>query len=323
MYKKFNKNYYQNGGKKGWFDTINDHPVTQVVKILDPTGVSSYGDVYNAWTDGEFTADDVLAPLSAIPLVGKAGKLASGIYKGAKLLNTMNKGRKAVNAVKNARKVYNTVKNYNALTKGTAKVGSVAGGIAKSTALAVVNPALGAGHFAGGMRTMVGSTVKGAVGAKNAAKVSKVINAPSRTLARGVEGALGNGTRAAIGAKAINLGLNTARVQKHWDTNQQADFIYGLTAPDMRDVYEAEFADYNNIRDSYLNSRNKDTLHRGGSREVMELQRQINAELHARGAKTGYIREDGLMGPKTKAALSRVESAITQDEKNGILTMLQ
>ena len=56
-----------------------------MVKMIDPTGISSYGDVYNAWTDGKTDYNDFLEPLAALPLIGKAGKALKLIPKLEKL----------------------------------------------------------------------------------------------------------------------------------------------------------------------------------------------------------------------------------------------
>jgi hypothetical protein len=53
----------------------NSLPAT-VVKIIDPTGISSYGDVYNAWTDNKFDYKDIVEPLGALPMVGPLARMA-------------------------------------------------------------------------------------------------------------------------------------------------------------------------------------------------------------------------------------------------------
>ena len=77
------------------------HPyIKAAVQILDPTGVSSYGDVKKAWNDGKTDYNDVLEPIGALPAIGKIGKLIKGAkigtdflkeYKASKILRTANK----------------------------------------------------------------------------------------------------------------------------------------------------------------------------------------------------------------------------------------
>jgi hypothetical protein len=73
----------------------NSIPAT-IVKVFDPTGISSYGDVYNAWTDGKFDYQDVLEPLGAIPVVGKLGKVGKFLGKGIKGFNELEDAKKIV-----------------------------------------------------------------------------------------------------------------------------------------------------------------------------------------------------------------------------------
>lgn len=56
-------------------------PLATALKIVDPTGISSYGDIYNAWTDGKFDYNDIMSLLGAIPVFGKLGK-AGTPFKG-------------------------------------------------------------------------------------------------------------------------------------------------------------------------------------------------------------------------------------------------
>ena len=77
-----------------------------VLKMLDPTGVSSYGDVYNAWTDGKTDYNDFLEPLAALPLIGKAGKALKLIPKLEKL-GSVGKYIKKLSEYSDAKKVLN------------------------------------------------------------------------------------------------------------------------------------------------------------------------------------------------------------------------
>jgi len=78
------------------------HPyIKAAVQILDPTGVSSYGDVKKAWNDGEFNSSDIIEPMGALPVLGKFGK----IIKGAKIGSDYLKVSKLSKAVKTANRV--------------------------------------------------------------------------------------------------------------------------------------------------------------------------------------------------------------------------
>lgn len=80
------------GGGGLTIDDVNNSPIATVVKLLDPTGVSSWYDVYSAgkdmyknpsWSNAGSLA---LESFGAIPLIGKAGKAIKGAMKlGTKL----------------------------------------------------------------------------------------------------------------------------------------------------------------------------------------------------------------------------------------------
>ena len=92
--------------------------LASVLKMLDPTGVSSYGDVYNAWTDGKVDYNDFLEPLSALPLIGKAGKALKLIPKLEKL-GSAGKFIKNLSEYSDAQKILNkTIPNPKALSVG-------------------------------------------------------------------------------------------------------------------------------------------------------------------------------------------------------------
>ena len=70
--------------KRIYDDLDTMHPLAKAaVQITDPTGTSSYRDVNNAWSDKKFTADDIIEPIGAIPVVGKFGKSVINLSKGA------------------------------------------------------------------------------------------------------------------------------------------------------------------------------------------------------------------------------------------------
>jgi hypothetical protein len=89
---------------KMYNDLDAEHPMVKAaVQIADPTGTSSYRDVKKAWSDKKFTADDIIEPIGAIPIIGKFGKMAinlSKTVKGAKVL----KEAKASKAIRGTRK---------------------------------------------------------------------------------------------------------------------------------------------------------------------------------------------------------------------------
>jgi hypothetical protein len=89
-----------------------------VLKMIDPTGISSYGDVYNAWTDGKTDYNDFLEPLGALPLIGKAGKALKLIPKLEKL-GSVGKFIKNLSEYSDAQKILNkTIPNPKALSVG-------------------------------------------------------------------------------------------------------------------------------------------------------------------------------------------------------------
>ena len=90
-----------------------------IVKMIDPTGLSSYGDVYNAWTDGKTDYNDFLEPLAALPLIGKAGKALKLIPKLEKL-GSAGKFIKNLSEYSDAQKILKkTVPNPKALSVGS------------------------------------------------------------------------------------------------------------------------------------------------------------------------------------------------------------
>jgi len=79
---------------KNALDQINDDPIINTIKILDPTGISSYKDVYDKWTDGEFNKDDIIETVGALPILGKIAvpiKLAKRASRASKALKVLDK----------------------------------------------------------------------------------------------------------------------------------------------------------------------------------------------------------------------------------------
>jgi len=81
--------------KKITFRDVNDNLGVQTAKLFDPTGISSYPDVYYAIDDyqkGKGSGWNVaLNVLGALPVLGKLGKAAGMLSKSEKLAKTANK----------------------------------------------------------------------------------------------------------------------------------------------------------------------------------------------------------------------------------------
>lgn len=71
-----------------------------LVQIADPTGITNWGDTYDAFAQGKSTEEKVLNLLGSVPMIGKVpkvGKAMSGAYKlaGHALINVMDYGQLA------------------------------------------------------------------------------------------------------------------------------------------------------------------------------------------------------------------------------------
>lgn len=87
------------------------HPyIKAAVQILDPTGISSHGDVKKAWNDGEFNSSDIIEPMGALPVLGKFGKMIKGAKVGTDYLKVskLSKAVKTANRVGDASTAANT-----------------------------------------------------------------------------------------------------------------------------------------------------------------------------------------------------------------------
>jgi len=90
---------------------MDRHPIVKsAVQVLDPTGVSSYGDVKKAWSDNQFNADDIIEPLGALPVVGKFGRLIKGAKIGSDYLKVskLSKALKTIDNVSDTNTALNT-----------------------------------------------------------------------------------------------------------------------------------------------------------------------------------------------------------------------
>ena len=104
---KYVKKFEGGGSIKDFVKSdVYNSSFASVLKMVDPTGISSYGDVYNAWTDGKTDYNDFLEPLAALPLIGKAGEALKLIPKLEKL-GSVGKYIKNLSEYSDAKKVLN------------------------------------------------------------------------------------------------------------------------------------------------------------------------------------------------------------------------
>lgn len=104
--------------EKSAFWKINNSTGAAVAKVFDPYGVSSYPDVYKAWSDGETHWDDLVEPLGAIPILGpvaKTLKLSKVVTKADKAAKGIAKVGEAASKVEKA--VPNTLEYLGTLNK--------------------------------------------------------------------------------------------------------------------------------------------------------------------------------------------------------------
>lgn len=117
---KYVKKFEEGGSIKDFIksDAYNSS-LASIVKMIDPTGVSSYGDVYNAWTDGKTDYNDFLEPLAALPLIGKAGKALKLIPR-LERLGSVGRYIRNLSEYSDAQKILNkTAPNPKALSVGS------------------------------------------------------------------------------------------------------------------------------------------------------------------------------------------------------------
>lgn len=88
----------------------NSPVVYNAASILDPTGVSGWEDVQDSWNDGEFTYEDILNPIGALPMLGK-------IPKGVKLAKKMLMAEKIDKTFKPLHKVAKTIDKITPFSK--------------------------------------------------------------------------------------------------------------------------------------------------------------------------------------------------------------
>ena len=100
---KYIRNLMKLGG-----DNSNDTNYKQVAKgiiqLLDPTGISSYPDIYESYKNNDWVGVGINT-LSAIPLLGKIGKASSLLMKSNRIKNAASKS-------KNVTKIINKLDDY-------------------------------------------------------------------------------------------------------------------------------------------------------------------------------------------------------------------
>jgi len=103
--------YKKSSGAMSFQEWGDKNPIKKgIVQLIDPTGVSSYGDVKKAWNDKKFDINDIIEPLGALPVIGRIPKV---IGKGLKLATTM--------------KIANTAQKINKVTYKTNVVSKLTG----------------------------------------------------------------------------------------------------------------------------------------------------------------------------------------------------
>jgi hypothetical protein len=94
----------------------NDSWLENIAEIVDPTGISSWDDVYRAYKNTGLSGETVLEALGAIPLLGKIGKSGKVIAGGFGLLQDAVKASKYLPTSKQQKfidKAFDTYQKYN------------------------------------------------------------------------------------------------------------------------------------------------------------------------------------------------------------------
>jgi hypothetical protein len=87
---------------------------SSLISLVDPTGITSYNDVQNAWNDNKVDYNDILQPIGALPYLGRITKLGTAqsfldSKKWAKAYKIASKSPQLSNIVNKSHKLYNTV----------------------------------------------------------------------------------------------------------------------------------------------------------------------------------------------------------------------
>lgn len=107
--------------KKKYSKPSGDSLAEDIFEFLDPTGISSYDDVYRSYKkNGLLSVDTGIEILGALPLVGKAGKILKGATRVNKVLNKINKVNKVVS--KSEKIIPKVLSAGTSLSKDIAKV---------------------------------------------------------------------------------------------------------------------------------------------------------------------------------------------------------
>lgn len=119
--------YKKSSGAMSFKEWGDKNPVKKaIVQLADPSGVSSYGDVKKAWNDKKIDRNDVIEPLSALPVVGRIPKVISKGLKLAKsVTNTMriaSAGQKINNVTSKTNKVAKTASRLQATETVSSKL---------------------------------------------------------------------------------------------------------------------------------------------------------------------------------------------------------
>lgn len=134
-----------------------DSLVEDVFEIFDPTGISSYDDVYRSYQkNGLLSLETGLEVLGALPIIGKAGKAIKGVRTANKYIKALNKVNKVV--VKTEKVVPTILKEGTTFGKAAQKVSK--GGKANPIAAASIVVGEGAKAFEKGIKVVEKGTSK-------------------------------------------------------------------------------------------------------------------------------------------------------------------
>lgn len=176
--KKSNKK--PNPAKKYKKTSSKDSLAEDIFEIFDPTGISSYDDVYRSYKkNGLLSLETGLEVLGALPIIGKAGKAIKGVRTANKYIKALNKVNKVV--AKTEKVVPTILKEGTTFGKAAQKVSK--GGKANPIAAASIVVGEGAKTFEKGIKAVEKGTSKAVekITAKAPAK-QDAINTTAATL---------------------------------------------------------------------------------------------------------------------------------------------
>lgn len=93
---KYIRNLMKLGGDNN--DTNYSQVAKGIIQLLDPTGISSYPDIYESYKNNDWVGVG-LNTLSAIPLLGKIGKATSLLMKANRVKNAVSKSRNVIKVI--------------------------------------------------------------------------------------------------------------------------------------------------------------------------------------------------------------------------------